>query len=150
MPKAKTQNSGLLDTWGRRNRKIPDKICAECKSIFRARKISAKYCSKKCLWANNGGHNKVEECWWINEKGYIEGKVWINNDTQIRTKQHRWIMEKHLGKTLGKEYDVHHKNGIKTDNRIENLEVIKHGEHTSISNKTRIYKRGYKIKRGKK
>jgi hypothetical protein len=137
MPKAIKKQKGLLDTWGRRNRKLENKICLECKKEFRPKRNNSKYCSRKCMWVNNGGHNKKTEGWWKNARGYIEGFVWINENTQIRIKQHRWIMEKHLSRKLLKTEDVHHINGIKSDNRLENLELIDHGKHTGKSNITR-------------
>ncbi len=137
MPKAIKKQKGLLDTWGRRNRKLHSKVCDECGNVFRPKRKTSKYCSRPCMWVNNGGHNKKIECWWKNARGYIEGKIWIDENTQIRVKQHRWVMEKHLGRKLLKTEDVHHLNGIKDDNRIENLELINHGKHSSRSNKIR-------------
>jgi hypothetical protein len=42
---------------------------------------------------------------------------------------HRHLMEKHLGRKLGSDVVVHHKNHHKRDNRLENLEVVTHAEH---------------------
>jgi hypothetical protein len=134
----------MKDTLGRENRKLADRYCHECGKQFRPLRKSSKYCSRQCAWKNNGGHNKKQESWWINSKGYIEGRVTINGK-KVYKKLHRWIMEQHLGHPISKDYDVHHINGDKQDNRIENLQLIKHGKHTTVTNNNKLYKKGYKL-----
>lgn len=144
-PKLSIQShSGLLDTWGRRNRKLADKACNKCGKTFHPKRMESKYCSKQCRWACNGGHNKKPETWWINAKGYREGRIWVDGK-QVAVKEHRLIVERHLGRKLLITEDVHHIDGNKLNNTIANLKVVWHSEHTKITNAGRVYKRGYKL-----
>ncbi|WP_341232411.1 HNH endonuclease [uncultured Methylophaga sp.] len=145
MPKAlspKPVRNELIDSWGRtNNRKIEDKSCDECGSVYRPKKRESKYCSRPCMWKNNGKHQIPEdghETWWVDSNGYVSGRVWENGHP-YRKRQHRYYIEKHIGRCLGPDEDVHHINGDKRDNRIENLEIISHGKHTSLHNKDRDY-----------
>ena len=44
--------------------------------------------------------------------------------------EHRYIMEQHLGRKLTRYEVVHHKDGDKSNNDIENLELTSLSEHT--------------------
>jgi hypothetical protein len=59
----------------------------------------------------------------------IEGykRVWVGKYEYML--EHRYIMEKYLGRKLEKNELIHHINGNKLDNRIENLELINRSNH---------------------
>ena len=48
-----------------------------------------------------------------------------------RTLMHRFVWERERG-SIPDDHDIHHKNGIKSDNRIENLECLTKSDHSKL------------------
>ena len=57
------------------------------------------------------------------------GYIYIHNPDGSKKMEHRLIWEKAHGKKLPEHWAVHHLNGIKTDNRPDNLWALNKGDH---------------------
>ena len=100
-----------------------------------------RFCSVSCARKGRPGYSwrgirgEKHSSWnggrCVLKSGYVE--IYSPEHPHARGKkyvrEHRLVMEKHLGRYLEPHEQVHHKNAIKNDNRIENLQLIQNKIH---------------------
>lgn len=109
--------------------------CGVCDKEFKQKRINnTDYCSAKCkkLAATRkrqgnpikGPRKHIHGSGYITAQGYkIISLKHPNSSKRGQILEHILVMSNHLGRPLTKYETVHHKNGIRDDNRIDNLEL---------------------------
>jgi hypothetical protein len=129
-----------------------DVTCTTCGTVWKMAKCHANrsvnhFCEYACQSAWNRKHrigrdsHKFKGGRSFSTAGYVLLCINALPESQQRlaramTKQgqvfeHRLVMAEAIGRPLVSSEVVHHKNGVKYDNRLENLELQARGEHHS-------------------
>lgn len=113
--------------------------CLQCKSPI---KTGRKYCGYPCAnKAQTGeGHHSWKGGRYKTVRGYIRVRAIGNPSASPNGDmyEHRLVMEQVLGRRLKRTEIVHHINGIKTDNRPENLVVTTQSKHAADHQRKKI------------
>ena len=100
--------------------------CLNCGAEFQVppNRILAKvtYCSIACKSTHLKTHKRIDNF----------GYVWMWTDDGRRIMEHRFVMERQIGRALLPTEEVHHVNEDRADNRPTNLRVMSKSEHTAL------------------
>ena len=117
-------------------------FCEECGEQYKIRASHAKLrktCSMKCAVKRRSrvliGKNAAN--WRGGTETHSGGWIWVYcpehpNAHKNKVAEHRIVMEKKIGRYLSKDEIVHHIDGVKTNNNIENLKILTRSSHAKL------------------
>ena len=115
--------------------------CPKCSKPMGRKAKLCRLCADEQRWISTGGENHYR---WgkgqhVDKLGYVQVRVPPERRKGRRYQaEHRVVWEDANG-SIPKGYIVHHKNEIKNDNRLENLECISRKEHNHLHGVKRIH-----------
>ena len=126
--------------------------CEECERSFQPKRGEQRYCSRSCASRPKGRARKGQKTGrqlgreykrQIDKDGYVRlyGAWHPYCDGRLMIAEHVMVMELHVGRRLLSTEVVHHINGNRQDNRLENLELMTRSEHSRLHGKKQQAKR---------
>lgn len=114
-------------------------ICKICRKKFLVKRFDfdrRKTCSMECRskYMSLNNHGDKNPLWkgghiYIGKYKYIKSYNHPRKNSGGYVAEHRLVVEKKIGRYLTEDEEVHHINGIKDDNRLENLAIVKRNNH---------------------
>lgn len=98
------------------------KFCTQdCRRAWNAANCSYRYFNKSTGYVTVVREPTMSRR--LRDDGYVDINIGADNSNGGRVKEHTLVMEESLGRRLMDHEEVHHKNGVRDDNRLENLEL---------------------------